>query len=64
MKVYVLSFTEWGWEEGEENTCSVLGVFNSEKVAKSFEVKANAKNNHGYYKIDEVTIDEFREYGW
>ena len=36
-KLWVLSYTEYGWEEGDTDTTIVIGVFESEKLVKEAE---------------------------
>jgi hypothetical protein len=62
--VFVLHFEEWGWEEGEEQRGSVLGVYSKKELAKSAEVLAITHNDHGSYRIIPVIVNDFRQYGW
>ena len=63
MELYVLYFNEWGWEEGEDNTGQILGVYNEKEFAENDLVKAKESNNHGDYFIKRVKVNKFYPYG-
>ena len=62
--VYVLYFNEWGWEEGEDNSGQILGVFTDKAVADTYEKEAEKHNKHGQYNVIKVKVNEFAKFGW
>ena len=55
MNVWVLNYREFGWEEGDMDTTTVIGVFESEKLAKEAEEtlyleRAQEKQKASYHK--------------
>jgi hypothetical protein len=63
MKVYVLYFNEWGWEEGEEQFGNILGVYNEKEFAENDLEKAKQSNDHGDYSIRKAELNKFYPYG-
>uniref|UniRef100_A0A6M3KVQ0 Uncharacterized protein n=1 Tax=viral metagenome TaxID=1070528 RepID=A0A6M3KVQ0_9ZZZZ len=59
MKVYVLYFNEWSWDEGDENTGHVLGVYNEREFAENDLIKAKESNKHGDYFIKKAELNKF-----
>ena len=64
MKVYVLCFNEYGWEEGEKDSYLVQGVFTKEDVARTYMAEQKTVNHHGMYEVKEIEVDKLANYGW
>lgn len=62
--VYVLYFNEYGWEEGDEQSGNILGVFSDKERAEKFEKYARDENNHDFYMIKKIPINSFYKHGW
>jgi hypothetical protein len=63
MDVYVLHFEEWGWEEDEEQSGTVLGVYETEPEAIKAKYEAKLNNSHGDYTIKKMKVGKFYRYG-
>jgi hypothetical protein len=61
--LYVLYFNEWGWEEDEEQSGNILGVYNERAFAENDLRIAKESNTHGDYFIKKVEINKFYPYG-
>lgn len=62
-KVYVITFKEWGYEEGEDDSFYVLGVY-TDHVEATEQFKIEDKRKHGIAYITEVELNKIQSSGW
>jgi hypothetical protein len=64
MIVYALYFNEWGWDEGDENSGYILGIFTDKNTAILNMIEAKKENDHGGYEVKTVEVNKYRREGF
>lgn len=62
VRVFVVLYTHFGWEKGDDDTTYLIGVFSQEEDADAVVKRRKAERNwHGVHNITAVNMDEVRD---